>query len=130
MPHRPRLFIILWIRMTRVGRGDRITARKRDRHVPMANASSETAVADTAKISVPALDGKPDFKFDLRVARRLDYADDSAKGRQTLEGVRSRKRKCAGRRLERAGGDRLHGHNRGVRKFEIGERVAGLRRGR
>ena len=46
------------------------------------------------------------------------------------EELRSRKRKCAGRRLERAGGDRLHGDNRGVRKFEISERVAGLRRGR
>src|SRR5262249_54058136 len=109
MPHRPRLFPIGWIRMTRVGGGDRIAARKRASHVPMANASSETAIADTAKISVPSLDGKPDFKFDVRVARRLDYTDDSAKGRQTLEGVRSWKHKCALRRLERASGDRLHG---------------------
>src|SRR5262245_32067771 len=130
MPHCPRLFPIRGIRMTCVGRGDRITVRKRDSHVPIANASSETAITDTAKISVPALDRKPDFKFDMRVACRLDYADDSAKGGQTLEGVRSRKHKCAGRRLERAGGDRLHRDNRGVRKFEISERVAGLRRGR
>src|SRR5262245_12261413 len=108
MPHRPRLFPVRWITMTCVGGGDRIAARKRDSPVPMTNASSETAVADTAKISVPALDRKPDFKLDIRVACRLDYADDSAKGRQTLEGVRSRKHKCAGRRLERAGGDRPH----------------------
>src|SRR5262245_29719639 len=130
MSHRPRLLSIRGITMACVGRGDRITARKRDSHVPMANASRETAVADAAKISVPALDRKPDFKFDIRFARRLDYTDDSAKGRQTLEGVRSRKHKCAGRRLERAGGNRLHGHNRGAREFEISERVAGLRRGR
>jgi hypothetical protein len=90
----------------------------------LANASSETAIAGTAKISVPALDGKPDFKFDIRVVRRLDYADDFAKGGQALAGFRSRQHQCAGGRLERAGGDRLHGHNRGVREFEIGERVA------
>src|SRR5262245_54135637 len=77
------------------------------------------------KFAVPIRARQPDFKLDLRIARRLYHAGQAAKGWQFFV------RRCGTRRRrERSRRDGLRRRDRRVLQFQIGQSFAGGCRGR